>query len=197
MMLIPLKEYRFKVASKATGVFLIASFTLAGFCFFIVSLQSRYTIFEYFTLTNISVKLVLLSTIAVYLILQRVGDYIKEKSVVDNFLYDLEIPLQESKIIVKAFLDTGNCLREPVTNLPCIILDDNIFKLFKVNDEEYFHISYNTIGNEGIMKGIKEDKIRIIDNGKEWRTIEAIICGCPNKLSEDNEFNALLSRGVI
>ncbi|PTR81262.1 peptidase U4, partial [Bacillus anthracis] len=28
-------------------------------------------------------------------------------------------------------------------------------------------------------------------------TIEAIICSCKNKLSKENEFNALLSRGVI
>lgn len=58
-------------------------------------------------------------------------------------------------------------------------------------------IPYNTIGEEGDLKGFKYNKVRIRGENKDWKNVEVIVCICKNKLSKNNEFNALLSRGVI
>lgn len=182
---------------KATMIYFIGSFTLAGVCFGASLMTNEYSIFENFTITNTSIKTILISAILFYIVITRIGEYIRDKNIMNNFIYDIEIPMESTKLMVKAYLDTGNCLKEPITNLPCIILENDIFNMLKKNEDECFHIAYNTIGDSGTMIGIKSDKVRINNNGREWKTIDVILCGCKNKLSEDNEFNALLSRGVI
>jgi len=34
--------------------------------------------------------------------------------------------MDDIKYVIKGFLDTGNELREPITNLPCIIVEEKI-----------------------------------------------------------------------
>ena len=47
------------------------------------------------------------------------------------------------------------------------------------------------------MKGFKVDKVILKKNDNEELEISAIICPCKEVLNKENEFNALLSRGVI
>lgn len=197
MVAITMKKLNFKLMIKLTSCFFVGTFTLAGICFGTSLITNSYSIYENFTISNGSIKTIILTVLVLYIVLTRIAEYVRERNTVSNFLYDIEIPLDASKLTVKAFLDTGNCLREPVTNLPCIILENSIFELLKKKDEECFSISYNTISENGKMFGIKGKQIKIISNGGEWRTVDVILCGCPNKLSEENEFNALLSRGII
>ena len=58
-------------------------------------------------------------------------------------------------------------------------------------------IPYSTIGEDGSLRGFKSKEVRIRGEDMEWKSVEVIVCKCKNKLSKDNEFNALLSRGVI
>ena len=197
MIIIAINSKSYKTIIKTTITYLLGSCTLAGVCFGASLFSNSYSIFKGYSISNGSTKTIIIAALLLYIVITRIGEYLRDRTTVKNFMYDLEIPIEGNKLIVKAFLDTGNCLREPVTNLPCIILEKNIFNMINTNDAECFHISYNTISDNGMMMGIKGNKIRITNDGKEWRTLDAILCGCPNKLSEDNEFNALLSRGII
>ena len=59
-------------------------------------------------------------------------------------------------------------------------------------------IRYKTIDSSDVLHGFRSDFIKI--KGKDdsaWREIDAIICGCKTTLSKENDYQVLLSRGII
>ena len=129
--------------------------------------------------------------------MERLIFYVKDKLVVKGYIFDMEITVGKIKYNIKCFLDTGNELREPVTNLPCIIVEENYLDFNKFDEKEAFFINYNAVGYKGTLKGFKVDNLVLKKDKKEWKTITAIVCPCKEVLSKEREFNALLSRGVI
>ena len=57
-------------------------------------------------------------------------------------------------------------MREPVTNLPCIIVENTYFNQFKISDDKKFIIKYDTINEIGEIKGFKGQNV-IIRNEEE------------------------------
>jgi stage II sporulation protein GA (sporulation sigma-E factor processing peptidase) len=143
-------------------------------------------------------KYLVISIMTMFIVIIRIADYIKERAVVKNFTYDIYIDSGEKTLLIKGFLDTGNELREPVTNLPCIIVENRYLKELNIKDEDKFLINYKTITDKGSIKGFKGKNIRIRNcESEHWINVEAIICECDSELSKENDFQALLSRGVI
>ena len=58
-------------------------------------------------------------------------------------------------------------------------------------------IKYDTINEIGEVKGFKGDIMIRNEDSNSWTKISAIICRCERKLSKEDEFHALLSRGII
>lgn len=197
MIMISTKNINLLRIIKSSATFIILSFTLCGITFTFSMMQNYYSFFENYSINNYSIKYLLISVMLLYIVIVRVIDYLKDRSLVKNFLYDIEISNKQSSILIKGLLDTGNGLREPVTNLPCIIIECDFLKEFNMNSEEEFSIPYSTIGEDGNLKGFKSKEVRIRGEDKKWKDVEVIVCKCKNKLSKENEFNALLSRGVI
>ena len=133
----------------------------------------------------------------IYIIYERAHSYFRERIAVNSFTYDIELWISGTKHIIRGFLDTGNELREPITNLPCIIVEENYVSNCEMEEDKTYYVPYSAIGYAGKLQGFKGDKVRIRRDNDEWREIEAIICPCREVLSRDREFNALLSRGVI
>lgn len=183
---------------KGTFVFFLNSFILCGLSFGLAMTQNYYIIGEEFAINNYSIKWLLLSIMALYIIVVRINDYLRDRAVVKNFIYDIYINVGGKILILKAFLDTGNELREVISNLPCIIIEDKYLEEIDIKEKDKYIINYNTIAESGKLEGIKGDKIMIRNSFKnEWVKIEAIICKSPMTLSKDNDYQALLSRGVI
>ena len=182
MMYISLENKNLKYVLKSTVVYFMLTFMLGGACFATVQMQNSYIIGKAFVVQSNSIK---------YLVL------IKERAVVKNFLYDIYITEGQKSVLTKGFLDTGNELREPVTNLPCIILESNYFNQFDVPEDKEFIIKYDTINEIGEVKGFKGDIMIRNEDSNSWTKISAIICRCERKLSKEDEFHALLSRGII
>ena len=179
MMYISLENKNLKYVLKSTAVYFMLTFMLGGACFAAVQMQNSYII-----------------AIA-FIFITRIADLIKERAVVKNFLYDIYITEGQKSVLTKGFLDTGNELREPVTNLPCIILESNYFNQFDVPEDKKFIIKYDTINEIGEVKGFKGDIMIRNEDSNSWTKISAIICRCERKLSKEDEFHALLSRGII
>ncbi|MCR6515900.1 MAG: sigma-E processing peptidase SpoIIGA [Clostridium chrysemydis] len=196
MCYIPIKNKAFTKIIKATITFLGVSFVLSGICFKFMMESGRYTTLDGIYLSDFKVKYLILSIIIIYLTLDRIITLIKEKNIMDNFIFDLKINIGESEIKIKSFLDTGNELREPITNLPCVIIEKNSFKYNESENEVFYKIPYKAIGCEGYLKGIKVKSMQI-RKGDMLKEFEGIVCLCDEKLSKENEFNALLSRGVL
>lgn len=197
MITISLNKTSFLKRLKSTGVFIITSVTLSGLCFMFSMWQNPYSMGSEFTISSYSLKYLIISLMIIYISYERITTYLREKSVVANFTFDLEITLDGVKSVVKGFLDTGNELREPVTNLPCIIIEENYLSSYVFREENAYYINYSAIGFSGKIKGFKSDNMRVRREGQDWRDVSAIICPCKDILSRENEFNALLSRGIV
>ena len=183
MIYISMEKRNLKFIFKSIVIFFMLSFMLSGICFSAVQMQNKYLIGQAFVIKNNSAKFI---------------DLLKDRAMVKNFLYDIYITEGKRTVLVKGFLDTGNELREPATNLPCIIVENVYFNQFEIADDKKFIIKYDTINEVGEVRGFKGQNIMIRnEESNSWRKVEAIVCGCERKLSKEDEFQALLSRGIV
>jgi stage II sporulation protein GA (sporulation sigma-E factor processing peptidase) len=196
MILLLFREKNLLFNVKALLIYMLYSMLLAGFCLFIVFNKQSY-IDDYSSLYNFSYKKLMLAIIIIYLILDRLVIYIKDRKELKSLIFTVDIVNNHIEKKVLAFLDTGNELREPATNLPVMIIEKKYFNDFYLNEKDAFHIPYQGVnGSVGKFLGFKPEYIKI-HYGKEIRQREVVIALCENKLSNLNDYNALLSRGII
>ena len=198
MIYISMEKRNFKFIFKSVVIFFMLAFMLSGICFSTVQMQNTYLVGQEFVIKNNSAKFIVLSVAITFIFITRIVDLLKDRAMVKNFLYDIYITEGTRTVLVKGFLDTGNELREPVTNLPCIIVENTYFNQFEIDEDKKFIIKYDTINEVGEVRGFKGQNIMIRnEEANNWRKVEAIICGCERKLSKEDEFQALLSRGIV
>ena len=195
IMEISFKNTNFIFKLKAVGIYLAEAFCLSGLCVMFSVRNSFKGISKVYEINDYSIKKLIISIMIIYFILSRITEYIKERALIYNFTYDIEFFINDSKYLVKGFLDTGNELREPITNFPCIIVEEDFIPA--INEMETYYIPYKAIGYAGKLKGFLGNRVRIREEGGVWREINAVICPCKEVLSKEKDFNALLSRGVI
>lgn len=198
MVYISMEKRNIKYILKSAVVFFMLAFMLGGICFGTIQMQNTYLIGQEFVIKNNSLKYMLLSIAVIFIVITRLVDLLKDRAMVKNFLYDIYITEGTRTVLVKGFLDTGNELREPVTNLPCIIVENTYFNQFEIADDKKFIIKYDTINEVGEIKGFKGKNIMIRnEESNNWTKVEAVVCSCERKLSKEDEFQALLSRGIV
>lgn len=194
---IPLRNKKIGNALKCGATFIASACILSGICFKIAVITNEYSIKNGIMINNFKVKYLIICVAILFVALERITSYIREKNIIRDFFYDIEITLKDKVIMIKGFLDSGNELREPITNLPCILVEEDYLNTLDVKSEGVFYIPYSAIGYNGSLKGFKVNNIKLKKSGETFREIDAILCPCKDTLSRDNEFNALLSRGVI
>lgn len=190
------KEVSFNI--KASFMFILYAMVLGGLCIFIEfskgpMINGNLNKFSY----KILLCALMLLYVAIHRIVCRIIVYVNDRNKVTQLVYDVEIIDGKFGKKFKAFLDTGNELREPVTNLPVIIVEKNIFQDSKIEDKDKFLIPYRVVnGFSDSLEGFKPTAFRIYKDD-EVEECQVIIALCKNKLSELNDYNALLSRGVF
>ena len=163
-------------------------------------------------------KTVFLGAIIASIILITAFKVIKSKITAKDIYCNIEIYLEQKKIEIKAMLDTGNLLKEPISGMPVIVVEHT--KLYDIIPKEILNnldkilggdlesipeeikekyltklkvIPYSSLGKQnGMILGIKADKIKII---KEDENIikNNIIIGIYNKpLTKRGEYNGLV-----
>ena len=130
----------------------------------------------------------------------------------------VKIHINGKFINVKAIIDTGNFLKEPITKTPVIVVEkqallgivpdcilDNIEKIINGEDidlGEYISkirlIPFSSIGKEnGILLGIKSDKV-LLETEENNIIIDNIIIGIYNGiLSKDGRYRALVGLELL
>lgn len=197
IVLIALGIRKIRLAAKTSIVYLFNAFILSGICYYMCQKELGYSFVNGTVINNFSSKYILISLMIIYISVDRILVYLREKNIVGNFIFNVEINIDNKRYVIKGFLDTGNELREPVTNLPCILVEEDIFYDFKIPKDNLYYINYSAIGYNGKLKGFKVDNVKIYSNDNNYKEINAIICPCKEVLNKDREFNALLSRGVM
>lgn len=182
---------------KATGILMVYSMVLAGVCIFIQFNEGNINTFSGF-IVNFSYKKLLIAIMILYLIGNRLISFIRERKITDILIYTVEIIVGENRKSVKVFLDTGNELREPVTNLPVMILEKDALKDANIKMDNTFNIPFKVVnGNYNMLKGFKPDCINLFNNDVYLKSEDIIIALCDNKLSRDNDYQGLLPRGIL
>lgn len=194
MILILFRKKDFWFNMKSTIILTLYSMLLAGLCIFIefnknVSISMKYDGFSY--------KILLSALMIIYIVLNRTIVYVKDRQNIIRLTFEVEIVTEKFQKKVNAFMDTGNELREPVTNLPVMIVEKEIFKNINIKEEEKFIIPYRVVnGYAGSLEGFRPKLIRVFKENKA-EDYQVIVAFCDGKLSTLNEYNALLSRDIL
>ena len=142
---------------------------------------------------------------------------LKTKISKKDIFYDVDIVIENKSIKVRALLDTGNMLKDPLTNKPVMVATKRSFKkimpsqildninlilggdrIGEIMNKEISKrikiIPFNSLGNEhGILIGIKSDKI-IVDNCE----IKNVIIGIYEKeFSKTKRYDALIGIDLL
>lgn len=196
--LIFISFYRGNIISilKETALFILYSMLLAGICIFLTENYSIHGI-DYNAVYNFKFKYLMISGMVIFIVISRTVDAIKNRNIVKNLIYNVDIEYNNIEKKVKAFYDTGNELVEPVTNLPVMIVENEVLKGISVDENNIYYIPYSVInGRAGKLRGFKPGCIKI-HFGREVVVKHVIVASCNYKLSKLNDFDALLSRGII
>jgi stage II sporulation protein GA (sporulation sigma-E factor processing peptidase) len=169
---------------------------LAGVCYYLVNSKGNNPEFS-LVIYSFPYEWLLISIMIVYLVIHRLVVFIKDRKDITTLIYVVDIVTRDNKRTVKAFLDTGNELREPATNLPVIIVEKDVMVGIDLDKYDKFYIPYQGVnGYAGKMEGFKPDYVQVY-YGDKIQYEEVIVAFCENKLSNFNDYDALLSRGII
>lgn len=102
-----------------------------------------------------------------------------------NNYHKVVIEIDNRIVKCNGFLDTGNNLTDPITNKPVILVDIDI-------GSNYYYIPYSGVGNKGLMKCFKADKV-IIDDKVYFKVIVGIL---ENKIKIDG-IDCLLNKKLM
>lgn len=131
---------------------------------------------------------------------------LKKKDMICN----LEISINKQKSEVKAYLDSGNTLREPLTKKPVIVVEKNKIKNFTDIDLEKIIggdepntenlklkiIPFNSIGKQnGMLIGVKPDFVKIEYEDREEYIYDVVIGMYDKKINKD--YHALIGLELL
>lgn len=188
MVVIVYQEKKFLDMIKIMFLFMCYSMTLSGIFTFLNN--SRYSyLFNY--------KTILLALLLFIIASDRIFTYIKSKISLNSLIYRADIIFKDKIVSVNAFLDTGNELRETITNLPVMVIEECKINKSQFNKDEIYIIPFMDVsGKIGKLTAFKPSNVILYrENKKENK--EFIIAITESKLSNEDEYNALLSRSAI
>ena len=138
---------------------------------------------------------------------------IKGKITKKDMLCSIKVVIDKKETYIKAIIDTGNFLKEPITKVPVVVIQkdslkdlipqlilDNIGKIIngeEINLGQWISkvriIPFTSLGKEnGILLGIEADKI-LIDSDDRSIVTENVIVGIYNgTLSKTGKYQALI-----
>lgn len=181
---------------KGSILFIIYSMALSGMCLFLNN-SGLVSDLNEISIINFTYKKLLLALIIIFLFLNRVYAMIKDSIHVKQLIYKIDIIYKDKFFSVKAFLDTGNELREPITNLPVIVVEESVINGMEISEKEKYYITYKDVsGSTGKLLAFKPSYVVLHEKNK-IENKEFIIAITKTKLSSENTYNALLSRGAF
>lgn len=201
-------------------IFYLTSFVFGGAAFALIYIVKPQDILmkNGLFLGTYPLKTVMLGAITAFFIIITAFTVVKKKISKKDMFCKTEIQLNGEKIKANTMIDTGNMLKEPITNTPVIVVEhtllyqcmpkeilnnlENIIggDLEKIPDkikEEYILklklIPFSSLGKQnGMLIGIKPEYVKIITEEQE-EIKENVIIGIYNKsLTKKGEYRALM-----
>lgn len=215
-----------KLCLKELLLFYLVSFVFGGCAFALLYIIKPQNILMkngvYIGTYPIKVAIIgaLVGFILTYLAFRLIKGKITKKSV----FYEITIFFKDKTVEVTAMLDTGNLLKDPISQMPVVLVqkdklykiipknildnienvlggDDNL-KITEKERNEYFPkfkiIPFKSIGKQnGILVGFKADKLQI-DINDNIEEVKEIIIGIYNgKFSKSEKYSALIGLDIL
>ena len=206
---------------KQLVIFYLTSFVFGGVALYLIYFIKPQDVFikNGIFVGDYVLKVIFLGAIIAFIIIKISIKFIKTKINAKDMFCKIKIKLNGKEVETKAMIDTGNLAKEPITNTPVVIVEsslldkvlpeeilnsiDNILagKLDGVK-EEYISrlrcIPFSSLGKQnGMLLGIKADKI-IVEKEEEERITNNVIIGVYDKsLTKRGEYRALIGLELI
>ncbi|MGM0471316.1 MAG: sigma-E processing peptidase SpoIIGA [Bacillota bacterium] len=207
---------------KAVGYFYLITFLTAGILMALYNLNFSYQldkIREEFGLTLANSWLLVVTGIIVILVGKFSWRLFQRE--LEDTLVKLQIQIQEEQLTIQALVDTGNSLRDPLTDLPVIVVElDNLVKLFPEEIKEVFSeydlkleqdelittlgetkwanrvrlIPFRAVGSDNqLLVGLKPDKVSLELTEGTVVTKQVILGIYEEEFDQTQDYSALLN----
>ncbi len=210
----------FHLLLKLTGIFYIISFIFGGAAFglfyFINGLNLTSNGISF--IRDFPVKILIAAVTAAYFIISYSWDYIHHRIKREKIILKVQMRFDGKQLCMDALVDTGNSLKDPLTNTPVMIteydaikelLPDDVQKIFEQEGENDLNaiaeimtiskwasrfriIPFRSLGREnGMLVGFKPDEAIIFDKDRRIQS-DIIVAIYRRNLSGDGEYGALI-----
>jgi len=218
--------YKFKDFFRLLGTFYLITliFGGAGFAMFYFTSFNGIVSNGIFYTTDLSLKNIFIACGAAYILINFSWGFIQKQVSKDKVFLKVKIQIQNDIVECIGLVDTGNALKDPLTNHPVIIVEysalacllpveiSNVFKDTKSPNLDQLSSIYNNIewvkrirmipfkalGTEnGMLVGIKPDFV-LIEKEKDIKNVTNIVIAIyNNELSKEGEYRALLHPDLL
>ena len=207
---------------KELIVFYLVSFALGGCAFALLYIVKPQEIFmkDGVYIGTYPIKIALLGGIVGFIITYIAFKVVKTRMSKNELIYDIKIKINEKELITKVMLDTGNMLKDPISNnpvaliekeklyeiLPKGLLDNSKDMLGGVLKEELENqyrtrlriIPFTSVGKQnGMLIGIKADEVKIITDVDEIINNNIIICIYEKVFSKSGKYFGLIGLDTL
>lgn len=214
-----------KEMAKMLVFFYFVSFVFGGAALGVIYMvnSGKISIQNGIIVGNYTLVTVFLGVIVAFVIILLAFRFVKAKISKKDLYCNIIIKINQKRIRTKAMIDTGNLLKEPITNIPVVVVESKL--LFKTIPNEILENIENILGGDlssipenvkleymsklkvipfsslgkqnGMLLGLKADELEV-EEKDEIKNIDKIIIGIYNKnLSKKGEYGALLGIDVI
>lgn len=211
-----------KTFFKQLIMFYLTSFTFGGVTFMLLFfINPQNVVFDGNHLVGLyPIKVTIIGGIVGFVIISVVAIVIKSRLNHNNIIYDLKIIHNNKSIIIKTLIDSGNLLKDPITNMDVIIVEkDSLKTLLDKEAIEYINkmkkgnllqesfvnmykykfkfIPFSSLGNEnGMLIGFKPDFVEIY--GEEENIRNDVVIGIyEGKLSKTDRYTSLVGLNIF
>ena len=214
-----------KKLSKELLFFYLISFVFGGAAFALIYIVKPQDILmkNGLFLGTYPLKTIILATIIAFFIIVTAFTIIRKKLTKKDITYKIEVKINNRLIQAEALIDTGNMLKEPITNLPVVViehtllydcipkeilnhLEDIIGGDFEKIPEEIRNqyisrlklIPFSSLGKQnGMLIGIKPEYIKIIKDEQIEIKEDVIIAIYNRSFTKKGEYRALMGMEFV
>lgn len=131
---------------------------------------------------------------AAYCLLKMFADGIRRRKQIDAQIYLVTVHAGEKSLSVRALMDTGNGLREPLSGKPVSILEKTAAEKLRGQKEGILLIPYRAVGTQsGILYGFTADSMKLVCGDEQQEILQPVIGITEEKVSIRQEYEMLLS----
>ena len=225
MILIAFCPRKKKLLFRELILFYLVSFVFGGCAFFLLYFVKPQNVLirNGVYVGRYPIKIAILGGSVGFIIIQMAFKFAKVKITKKDILADLIICWNKKQVKLKALVDTGNMLKDPITGSPVIVVDrDELYHIFPkeildnlqdiingklpkeifLKEQEFISkfrmIPFSSLGKQnGLLLGIKVDEVKISFNDIDGVVNGAIIGIYDKPMSKKNEYTALVGLDVL